>query len=339
MPQFRMPDARAPRPRDADAERPPRDADRDDGRPGDAEVVGAGERRIRRSHVAIAVVALLVGVGGTLGAQAVAALDGPRSERAAGEAALAYLQAVAAGADEAAERALLPSAERAAATPSSIAEQDRLRSPRISQVQLGDGTARVDVSYVVDDRTTLRRVDAVWADGAWRMLRTLGEPVPLAVGLSVPVRVDTIAVVPATRSLLLLPGVHRVAPIDAPLVTMEGATVAVDGDPRTPVAIDLDPALTAEAVALLRAAAVARLEACIAAGSCAVPAGIDPQALPDPVVTSWTGPAGEVAVELPIAQGGVTTSMLVVGRMGPDLDRFETIRCALALDELRPCDA
>lgn len=326
MPQFRMPGDRA--------EAGPGDAG---GRPRRRWVEAAAERRIGRSHLVVAIVALLLGVAGTLGAQAIAQQTGPRSEAAAREAAAEHLRAIAAGDDEAASLGLLSSAERAAAPPSSIDEEGRIRSPRVVAARLGDGTARVDVAYVVGDRTVLRPLDLVYADGAWRIERALGEQVSIAAALPVPVQVDAIAVVPATRTLLLLPGVHRAAPIETALVTMPGQVFEVDGDARSAVAIDLRPSLTEEALAQLRAAAIRRLEACEASRGCALPAGLDPGSIPDPVVTPRAGPAGEVAVEVPIVQGDVATSMLVVGRMSPDLSTFESLRCALALEDAVSC--
>ncbi|WP_306231803.1 hypothetical protein [Agrococcus beijingensis] len=289
-----------------------------------------------RSYVAVALIALLVGVAGTLGVQALAAQGGPRSEQAARDAVGAYLQSIAAGDDAVAEASLLSSAERAAALPSSIAAEGRLHSPRITGVELGDGTAQVSVSYAVADRTVLRRIDAVFADGAWRMQRTLGEVVPVRSTLSVPVQVDAIGVVPATRSLLLLPGRHRVEPIETPLVSMAGTTVDVDGDPRSQVAIDLEPTLSAAAIAELAAAGRAFVAECSAARTCALPAGIDAE-LPDPIVVPRIGQAGEVAVQVPVASGEVGTSLEIVGFMNPSLSTFEGMRCALAGDEPRPC--
>ncbi|MEV7529309.1 Rv0361 family membrane protein [Agrococcus sediminis] len=295
------------------------------------------EGGVRRSHIAVALVALLVGVGATLGVQALAAQSGPRSEQAVRDAVLGYLGAIAAGDDDTADAALLGSAQRASAQPSSIAADGRLRSPRITEVVLGDGTARVDVSYAVADRTILSRIEAVFADGAWRMQRTLGEPVPISSALSVPVQVDAIGVVPATRSLLLLPGRHTIAPIETALVTMPGSTVDVDGDPRTQSAIDLEPTLTAAALSQLAATGSGFAAACSADRSCNLPAGFDASTLPDPIVVPWSGQAGEVAVRVPIASGDVGTALEVVGRMSPDLSTFEGMRCALAGEEPRPC--
>ncbi|MCR8671819.1 hypothetical protein [Agrococcus sp. HG114] len=291
----------------------------------------------RRSLVAVAVVALLVGVGGTLGVQAMLEQRGPRSEQAAREAVLAYVTAIASGDDEVADAALLPSAERAAAQPSSIAPEGRLRSPRIASAELGDGTARVEVTYVVGDRTVLRQLDAVYADGAWRMQRTLGEEVAISASLSVPVQVDAIGVVPATRSLLLLPGRHTVAAIEAPLVTMPGTTVDVDGDRRSRVAIQLEPELTDAALDALAEAGREFIDACTAQRSCALPPGIDTAQLPRPIVVARSGQAGEVAVQVPIASGEVGTALEVVGFMDPTLSRFEGMRCALAGGEPRAC--
>ncbi|TXQ54862.1 hypothetical protein FV289_23065, partial [Escherichia coli] len=114
-----------------------------------------------RSHIAVGLLALLVGVGATLGAQAIAEQHGTRSEQAAHAAAVAYLHALETGDDAVAEASLLDSAERAAAPPSSIAQEGRLRGPRITSVALGDGTAQVRISYAVADRTVLRRIDMV----------------------------------------------------------------------------------------------------------------------------------------------------------------------------------
>lgn len=291
----------------------------------------------RRALVAVALIALLVGIAGTLGVQALLEQRGPRSEQAARAAVLDYLEAIATGNDRVAEDALLPSAERAAALPSSIAEAGRLRAPRVVAVELGDGTARVDVTYVIAERTVLREIDAVYADGAWRMQRTLGEPVAITTALSVPVQVDAIGVVPATRSLLLLPGSHSVAAIDAPLVTMPAVTFEVDGDPRSRVAVDLTPTLTDAAIDALEAAARDYVDACVAARSCALPPGFDSSQLPRPIVAPRMGQAGEVAVQLPIASGEVGTSLEVVGFMDPTLSAFEGMRCALAGAEPRSC--
>ena len=295
------------------------------------------ERPSRRSHIAVALVALLVGIATTFGAQALLAQNGPRSEQAAREAVLAYLTAIATGDDEVAEESLLGSAERAAALPSSIDAEGRLRSPRIVAAELGDGTARVDVTYVVSERIVVRAIDAVYADGAWRMQRSLGEVVPIMSTLSVPVQVDAIGVVPATRSLLLLPGRHTVAPIDAPLVSMPGASVDVDGDPRSEVVIDLRPALTPAAIDQLAAAARAFVAQCSADRSCALPSELDTTQSPAPIVVARTGQAGEVAVQVPIASGEVGTSLQVVGFMDPNLSGFEGMRCTRVGGEPRTC--
>lgn len=291
----------------------------------------------RRALIAVAVVSLLVGIAGTLGVQALLERSGPRSEEAARQAVLGYLEAIAAGDDEVAEEALLSSAERAAALPSTIAEAGRLRSPRVAAVELGDGTARVDVTYVIAERTVLREIDAVYADGAWRLQRTLGEPVAITTALSVPVQIDGIGVVPATRSLLLLPGSHAIAAIDAPLVTMPAASFETDGDPRSRVAVDLAPSLTDAAIDALDAAGRAFVDECVAARSCALPAGFDAAQLPRPIVVPRAGQAGEVAVQVPIASGEVGTSLEVVGFMDPTLSAFEGMRCALAGAEPRSC--
>lgn len=291
----------------------------------------------RRAMIAIALVALLVGIAGTLGVQALLERSGPRSELAAREAVLAYLEAIATGDDEAAEEALLPSAERAAALPSTIAEEGRLRSPRVAAIELGDGTARVDVTYLIAERTVLREIDAVYADGAWRMQRTLGEPVAITTALSVPVQVDGIGVVPATGSLLLLPGRHTIAAIDAPLVTMPAASFETDGDPRSGVAVELAPTLTDGAIDALEAAGRGFLTECVADRSCALPLDFDASQLPRPIVLPRAGQAGEVAVQVPIASGEVGTSLEVVGFMDPRLSAFEGMRCALAGAEPRSC--
>lgn len=291
----------------------------------------------RRAMIAIALVALLVGIAGTLGVQALLERNGPRSEQAAREAVLDYLEAIATGDDEAADEALLPSAERAAALPSTIVRDGRLRSPRVAAVELGDGTASADVTYLIAERTVLREIDAVYADGAWRMQRTLAEPVAIATALSVPVQVDGIGVVPATRSLLLLPGSHAIAPIDAPLVTMPATSFETDGDPRSRVAVDLTPTLTGAAIDALEAAGRDFVAECVAARACALPPTFDASQLPRPIVVPRTGQAGEVAVQVPIASGEVGTSLEVVGFMDPTLSAFESMRCALAGAEPRSC--
>ncbi|GAA1424937.1 hypothetical protein GCM10009640_22280 [Agrococcus citreus] len=252
MPEFAMPPERA-----SSAERPARTAK-------------------RRRRVAGAVLAALVVIGGSTAA-IVQAVQRDADAAAAGAltaAALEYLGAISEGGGDAAT-AMVPVDGPApllgdAALVAAVGIQDL----GVEGVEVDGDAATVVVQFRAGEQRVERRLEAVRDGGSWRLTTTVAERVVLdSAGLgALPEQLG--ASVDLVEGTLLYPGVYRTESFEHGIVTVEAATVVVDGDPgtaqpREPPRWRVPGGVLDEA----RALALSHATACQATGACAVPSG------------------------------------------------------------------
>ncbi|WP_306231799.1 hypothetical protein [Agrococcus beijingensis] len=233
-----------------------------------------GRRRLRWTHLAAAAVLGLVagiGVPGALVAAERAGADTAAQELRA--AALAYVDAIAAG-DSRAATEMVPIRGLAYAAPPEVLRAARtIEVPQVEVVHVEGDRGTAEVHYRVYGVDVYRTLQAERVDDAWQLRTSLAEVVDAREpGNSLRATVAGVRL-GGFLPVMLYPGVYTFDAAAGPVLVVGGDVFAVDGDPRTPTApevtVTVVPAVAERATELAEAA----IESCRERPGCLVPSG------------------------------------------------------------------
>lgn len=243
----------------------------------------ARPQRPWRQLAIAALVGVVIGAGVPSAFEAAdrAATDA-RADRLRG-AAMAYLEAVAAGESDLAT-AMVP-VEGEVPGEAALRSADRIESPEVRLVAIDGDAATVEVSYEIAGQRVARPLEAEEVDGEWRVRTSIAEPVIRHFYEGAPSIVVAGVALPSSGRLMLYPGRYESERVATPVIVSGGERFEVDGDPSTPTELfpmmDLAPGVSRTA----RDIAVAHVRAC-EGDACAMDADADPEAIEDPWVST-----------------------------------------------------